>query len=185
LRLTDIYCQSGKHAEAAELFGEMQRKFKTSCKVWLAAISFYMTRSRDLVTARRTLPVALKALPSRKHVKLTLKCAQLEYKQGEPERARTLFEGLLAAHPKRLDLWLVYVQMEENMVLAESSSSASTSTSRDLVRRIYERALTLKVSSKKAKTLFKGYLAFEKAWGDGASVEHVKQLARDYVEGRD
>lgn len=178
LRLCDIYCHNGKQAEAHELFEEMQRKFKTSCKVWLAAILFYMTKSRDLAAARRLLPLALKALPSRKHVKVTLKTAQLEYKHGELERARTLFEGLLAAHPKRIDLWLVYVQMEENLV------KSSTNAPLDHVRRIYERALTMRLSSKKAKTFFKSFLAFEKECGDAASVEHVKQLARDYVEGK-
>jgi hypothetical protein len=38
--------------------------------------------------------------------------AQLEYKLGEPERGRTIFEGMIDSHPKRLDLWSVYIDME-------------------------------------------------------------------------
>lgn len=38
--------------------------------------------------------------------------AQMEYKLGEPERGRTIFEGIIDSHPKRLDLWSVYIDME-------------------------------------------------------------------------
>jgi hypothetical protein len=36
----------------------------------------------------------------------------MEYKLGEPERGRTIFEGIIDSHPKRLDLWSVYIDME-------------------------------------------------------------------------
>ena len=38
--------------------------------------------------------------------------AQLEYKYGDPERGKTLFEGIVDSHPKRWDMWSVYVDME-------------------------------------------------------------------------
>jgi rRNA biogenesis protein RRP5 len=38
--------------------------------------------------------------------------AQLEYKYGDPERGRTLFEGIVDSHPKRWDLWSIYMDME-------------------------------------------------------------------------
>lgn len=40
------------------------------------------------------------------------KFAQLEFKYGEAERGRTLLEGIVSNHPKRLDLWNVYLDME-------------------------------------------------------------------------
>jgi rRNA biogenesis protein RRP5 len=36
----------------------------------------------------------------------------MEYKLGEPERGRTVFEGIIDSHPKRLDLWSIYIDME-------------------------------------------------------------------------
>jgi rRNA biogenesis protein RRP5 len=36
----------------------------------------------------------------------------MEYKLGDPERGRTLFEGIVDSHPKRWDLWAVYIDME-------------------------------------------------------------------------
>lgn len=31
---------------------------------------------------------------------------------GDPERGRTIFEGIIDTHAKRLDLWNVYIDME-------------------------------------------------------------------------
>jgi hypothetical protein len=40
--------------------------------------------------------------------------ALLEYKHGEPERGKTLFEGIIDSHPKRWDMWSIYMDMEAN-----------------------------------------------------------------------
>jgi hypothetical protein len=38
--------------------------------------------------------------------------ARMEYKLGDPERGKTIFEGIVESHPKRNDLWSVYIDME-------------------------------------------------------------------------
>jgi hypothetical protein len=38
--------------------------------------------------------------------------ALLEYKHGDPERGKTLFEGIVDSHPKRWDMWSIYMDME-------------------------------------------------------------------------
>jgi rRNA biogenesis protein RRP5 len=45
-------------------------------------------------------------------IKTISKFAQMEFKHGEVERGRTLFEGIMSNFPKRLDLWSVYIDME-------------------------------------------------------------------------
>jgi len=35
--------------------------------------------------------------------------AVLEFKHGDTERGKTLFEGILDRYPKRLDIWSVYI----------------------------------------------------------------------------
>lgn len=45
-------------------------------------------------------------------VKTVLAIALSEYKIGDAERGRTIFEGLVDSHPKRLDIWLVYIAQE-------------------------------------------------------------------------
>jgi rRNA biogenesis protein RRP5 len=49
-------------------------------------------------------------------------------------------------------------------------------------RGLFERATHLALPPKKMKFLFKRYLDYEKEHGDAAGLEHVKQLAREYVE---
>ena len=48
------------------------------------------------------------------HVDLKTICkfAQLEYKLGDPERGKTIFEGIVDSHPKRWDMWSIYMDME-------------------------------------------------------------------------
>ena len=53
-----------------------------------------------------------------------------------------------------------------------------------MYRDIYERAIHLKLSTKKMKFMFKRYLEFEQKYGSGADVEAVKNKARAYVEAR-
>ena len=42
-------------------------------------------------------------------VEMISKFAQLEFKFGEPERGKTLFEGSLSSYPRRVNLWFVYM----------------------------------------------------------------------------
>jgi rRNA biogenesis protein RRP5 len=52
------------------------------------------------------------------------------------------------------------------------------------VRRLFERATNLSVSTKKAKFLFKKYLEYEKANGTAETVQHVMDSALAYVTAR-
>ena len=51
-----------------------------------------------------------------------------------------------------------------------------------VIRRLFERTIHLKLSSKKIKFFFKKYLEFETKFGTEASQSHVKDEAIKYVE---
>jgi len=120
--------------------------------------------------ARSLLSQSLKLLEKRKHVKTITKFAQMEYNLGDSERGRTIFEGVVESHPKRLDLWSMYLDME--------------ATKGDLgrVRSLFERMLSLKISQYKARSLFKRWLALEVSSGDAGDPERVKQRAMAWKE---
>lgn len=44
-------------------------------------------------------------------VEVISRFAQLEFKHGDPERGKTLFESILGNFPKRMDLWSVYIDL--------------------------------------------------------------------------
>src|SRR5262245_61270647 len=64
--------------------------------------------------ARTLLPRALQSLEERHALSLTARFAALEFRSpnGEPERGRTFFEGLLAQYPKKGDLWSQLLDLE-------------------------------------------------------------------------
>lgn len=115
--------------KAEEQFKKTCKKFGQSSKVWTLFGEFQLKRG-NVEEARKLLPRSLQSLEKRKRestrvfgflfeyevprldLKTISKFAQLEYKYGEPERGKTLFEGIVDSHPKRWDMWLVYMDME-------------------------------------------------------------------------
>ncbi|KAG0199143.1 rRNA biogenesis protein rrp5 [Mortierella sp. GBA30] len=169
LQLVKIYERSNKIDLATELYNTMTKKFGQSSKVW-TGFGHFQLHHGNLEAGRELLQRSLKSLPKRKHIKTISKFAQLEFKYGEPERGRTIFEGVMSNYPKRIDLWSVYIDMEIR------------NGEQDAVRRLFARVVSLKMSSKKMKFFFKKWLAYEKDNGDEENVEEVKRRALAYVE---
>ena len=67
------------------------------------------------------------------------KMALLEFKHGDAERGKTLFEGVVSRYPKRLDVWGVYIDQVAKVGEVQ------------VVRGLVERALDQRLTSKKAK----------------------------------
>ncbi|GAA5941768.1 Rrp5p [Sporobolomyces koalae] len=172
LKLVDIYERSGKFEAEEELFKKTVKKFSQSSKVWTLFGQYYLTHGRPN-EARELLPRSLKSLEKRKHVKTISKFAQLEFKLGDAERGRTIYEGIMDSYPKRLDLWFIYIDMEIKQRNIEG------------VRALFERVLAGRLSSKKGKSVFKKWLTFEKEFGDEAGVETVKERAIEFVQSRE
>ena len=126
--------------------------------------------------AKQTLQRAVDVLPQAKHVEVLSKFAQLEFKHGAPERGRTAFDGVLASFPKRVDVWSVFLDME-------LKAAKEAGADQDAVRRLFERVITLRLSSKKVKFFFSRYLKYAREVEDDELVAHVQARAREWVEG--
>lgn len=168
----------------------MKKKISTqSPKFFLNYASFLFDTMAAPERGRALLPRALQSLPAHTHVETTSKFGQLEFRSsnGDIERGRTVFEGLLSSFPKRIDLWNVLLDLE---IKAGDA---------DQVRRLFERVLGLqskkgnisidaskKLKPKQARFLFKKWLAFEESLasetGDEKMVEEIKARAAAYVK---
>ncbi|KAJ1509956.1 hypothetical protein HMI54_004014 [Coelomomyces lativittatus] len=175
------------HDQVHTFFNDvLMKQFATSRQCWLAYMH-YLIESNQVSLAREKMTLALKKLPSHKHVYWITQCAILEYKFGDPSRGCTLFEGLLAHHPKRFDVWNVFVDqvLGHRKALMESSSSSSSSSlivsTETFLRTLFLRWCAMHWAPKKMKCIFKKFLAFEKSVGDPALIEVVKKKALDYV----
>ncbi|KZT05820.1 U3 snoRNP-associated protein Rrp5 [Laetiporus sulphureus 93-53] len=169
LRLAAILDQSGRDEQAEEQYKRTCKKFGQSSKVWTLFGEHYLKRGKP-EEARKLLPRSLQSLERRKHLKTISKFAQLEYKFGDPERGKTVFEGIVDSHPKRWDLWSVYIDME---VLQGDIMS---------LRNICNRVLALKMTSHKAKSFFKKWLEIERRIGDEQGAEIVKAKAIEWTQ---
>ncbi|KAL1331713.1 hypothetical protein HN51_048962 [Arachis hypogaea] len=168
LALLGLYERTEQQNLADELLNKMTKKFKHSCKVWLRRVQSLLKQNQDGV--QPVINRALLSLPRRKHIKFISQAAIQEFKIGVPDRGRSLFEGILREYPKRTDLWSVYLDQEIQHKDA------------DVIRALFERAITLSLPPKKMKFLFKKYLDYEKSQGDEERIESVKQKAMEYVE---
>ncbi len=158
--------------KADELFQAMVKKFSQAPKVWFNFATFLSDTLASPDRARALLPRAMQSLPQYAHLELTSKFAQLEFRSpnGDPERGRTIFEGLLSTFPKRLDLWNVLLDLEIKQ------------GDKEQIRRLFGRVTSSKLKSRKAKFFFKRWLEYEEKEGDKKSVENVKARAAEYVK---
>lgn len=167
LALLGMYERTEQDTLADDLLKKMTKRFKKSCKVWLRVVQRCIKKNQDGVHS--VVEDALKRLPKWKHVKFTSQAAILELKCGVPDIGRSLFERLLKDHPKKTDVWSVYLDQEIRLGDV------------DVIRGLFERAVSLSLPMKKMKFLFKKYLQFEKSHGDEERIESIKQKAMDYA----
>ena len=208
--LIGVYTRAGsaRDADAEALFATTAKRFgsddRTLWPLWARA----RFGRGDAAGARALLKRAIEVLPARDHVKIMEAFALLEYEfapggrgsgagagTGSRERGRTMFEGLLSTSPRALDVWAVYIDQEIAALRAMRAATTSVpavggaaragaaadAAAVAAVRRIFDRALTLRLSSKKMKFMIKKYLAFETTYGDAAGVKRVHDTARAYV----
>ncbi|KAJ2769800.1 rRNA biogenesis protein rrp5, partial [Coemansia nantahalensis] len=176
LQAAKMHEQADQPAEAEQMHKVAASKFAGSCKVWVQ-YGLFLLKAGRVADSRDLLARALRALPARKHVKTITQFGQMEFKHGEPERGRTVFEGVLGTYPRRVDLWSVYLDME---VTAGSRLPADEHDWAP-VRNLFERVTAMKHTPRKMKFFFKKWLQFERDHGDDATAEHVKRRAREYV----
>ncbi|XP_020589547.1 rRNA biogenesis protein RRP5 isoform X2 [Phalaenopsis equestris] len=168
LALLGLYERTEQHNLADVLLDKMTKKFKKSCKVWLCRVQQFVKLRKDGL--QFVINRALLSLPMKKHIKFISHAAILEFKYGEPEMGRSMFEGILREHPKRTDIWSIYLDQEIRV------------GDNEVIRALFERATCLSLPAKKMKFLFKKYHSYEESQGDQDRVEQVKKKALQFLE---
>uniref|UniRef100_A0A3B3XKF5 Protein RRP5 homolog n=1 Tax=Poecilia mexicana TaxID=48701 RepID=A0A3B3XKF5_9TELE len=170
-QLADIYANSNKIKEAESLYKTMVKRFRQNKAVWLSYGTFLLQQGQS-DAASSLLQRALKSLPPKESVDVITKFAQMEFRFGDAERGRSMFDKVLTSYPKRTDLWSVFIDL---MVKHGSQKE---------VRAVFDRTIHLSVSVKKIKFFFKRYLEYEKKHGTPQSVQAVKEKAMEFVEAK-
>ncbi|SCU84507.1 LAFA_0D10330g1_1 [Lachancea sp. 'fantastica'] len=168
-KLISIYQMSHNTEKVNALFKATAKKFGSEkVGIWVSW-SEYLIEKNQNEEARQVLANALQALPKRSHVEVVRKFAQLEFSKGDREQGRSLFEGILADTPKRIDLWNVYVDQEIK------------AGEKKRVEDLFERIINRKLTRKQAKFFFGKWLDFEENSDDAKTAEYVKAKASEYA----
>jgi rRNA biogenesis protein RRP5 len=170
LKMVNILEAAEKNDAAEEMFVKAKAKYSTTPDFWIE-YARYLLRTGQADAARALLPRAMQALDKRDHTSTITRFAINEFKLGDAERGRTIFEGLVDSYPKRLDLWWQYLDQESRL-----------DDNQNQVRNLFERTLTLKLTAKKGKSLLKKWLEYEKAHGDAKSQNAVLAKAKQFVD---
>lgn len=170
MRYVDALVQSGKGTPEVldDVFRRLLKKYSAYPASWLKAAEASFRRG-DVEGARSLLSRALQSLDKAKHVQMLEQFALLELRYGQAERAKTLFEQLVSRYPKRLDVWNVYVD--------QLTKLGDIAAARNLIQGALQRKLTMK----RAKFIFKKWLAVENKIGDKKGQDKAKEKAREWV----
>ncbi|EQK98580.1 Nucleic acid-binding, OB-fold-like protein [Ophiocordyceps sinensis CO18] len=175
-RLASIYIQSSKPKDADGIFEAMVKKFGAkSPHVWINYAHFLHATLNEPGRARALLPRATQQLDKRHHQNIVGRFAALEFRSpnGEAERGRTMFEGLLATWPKKGDLWGQLLDLETGVSGAEADPTA--------VRDVFERRLRVKgFKPQQAEKWFRRWAAWEESL-DPKGKDKVMAKARDWA----
>ncbi|XP_037793732.1 nucleolar protein 58-like [Penaeus monodon] len=168
LAMAMVYAENDKIKDASNIYYIMTKKFGQVLDVWVKAGIFFF-RNKKFDEARKYMDRALIALDKKHHVELINRFGQLEFRFGEAERGRTMFESLLSNYPKRIDIWSVYVDL-----LTKNGDIEGART-------VLERMTGLKLKIRKMRGIFKKFLDFEKTHGTPQRVQAVKKQVEDFV----
>lgn len=156
-RLASIYIQSEKIKEAEALFEAMVKKFGAKApNVWMNYAHFLHVTRAEPPRARALLPRAMQQLGAAHGQTVVSRFAALEFHSpnGEPERGRTMFAGLLDTYPKKGDLWNQLLDLEMGIEGAQADPTA--------VRDVFERRTKVRgLKPQQAEKWFRRWTAFE------------------------
>ena len=189
LQLIGIYQNSKKYQYIEDIYKQLCKKYNTQVKIWTGYLDFlflirsmkndqaqkFLVHELEVSEPKVVLQKALQVLTKDQHVTLISKYGQLEFKHGNPENGRTMFEGIVANYARRMDVWGVYMDMEvkyggDNKLQA---------------RHLFERCLSndyIKKKPKKMKLVFQKYMEFEMANGNQKLVDKLRERVELYLE---
>lgn len=161
---------------ADALFESMLKKFGAkSPNVWINYAHFLHVTRNEPVRARALLPRATQQLSNQHSQSIIGRFAALEFRSpnGEAERGRTMFEGLLAAWPKKGDLWSQLLDLEIGISGSEADPTA--------VRDVFERRTRVKgLKPQQAEKWFRRWTAWEEKV-DPKGKEKVTAKAKEWA----
>ncbi|VDK79654.1 unnamed protein product [Litomosoides sigmodontis] len=170
-QMVKIYQNLGKMQETDDLLDDMLKRFRhDDLDVWFIYGQYLLETNRSDM-ARNLMKKAINCLPRKHHVAILSRFAQLEFKFGDIEQSKTIFESILNSYPRKTDVWTIYIDL---LIKAKKIEDA---------RQLLERVTALKLSTHKTRLFYKKWVDLEQRHGDEKQQNNVKERALQYLEG--
>jgi rRNA biogenesis protein RRP5 len=145
---------------------------------WANYANFLMTTLDKPDAARELLKRAIQSLPTHEHRHIITLFGALEFKSpnGDIERGRTTFEGLVETYKKRWDIWDMYLDLEL------TKGKDHVEADKEKARALFERMTKESMRPRRAKYVFKRWMKFEEDAGNVKGAKKVQFLAQEYVD---
>ena len=196
--LPGVWARVEDKAKESAAWEGLVKKFSHSVENWLS----YFDRLfgiGEAEAARALVGRAVRLVGKKEEVRVMLKVANLECSHGHIERAKTLFDQLIASNPKRCDIWGVYFDAIKGAFIRSNNSTDGVEVGNKRkrgkpvlqssecvpiasVRNLFERAICVGLKPHKTKGFFKKWLEFETDFGGELGQLMVKEKAKAYVE---
>lgn len=135
---TRVLTSCGNLDEAESIHQLMLKSDNKSVDVWIDYIKFLMEHRGEIDKARALFDKGCKNLPKPDQVLLKSRFAQTEFRLGDVERGKTIFENILSDNPKRTDLWRVYADMIRKFQNRQGENQEALENNRQILSRIQE-----------------------------------------------
>eukprot|EP00758_Cryptobia_borreli_P001691 Tbor_TRINITY_DN2452_c0_g1::TRINITY_DN2452_c0_g1_i1::g.2561::m.2561/K14792/RRP5, PDCD11; rRNA biogenesis protein RRP5 len=180
-KLADIFKKTKKHQQEMSICRVMVNKYRSNRRVWeRLGIALLDHDKRDELKRMIKEMTGSSSILSKVNQFLVIEHIAIhEYRMGNVDSGRAMFEGLLLKAPKKADVWQVYLDKELSL-LEKRDPLSSVSSSRQL----FERITTVQFSPKVMQQFLTRFLTFEQTYGTPSDVENVKKKAQSYVENR-
>lgn len=188
LAVIDIYRQRKNYKIIEGIYIILTRKYNFHLDIWKKYVEYLfeahsikdnskhddhiLLQDVELTEKEKVLSKALQILDRKDQIELIRKYATEEYRHGNTEKGRTMYESIIHSYPKRTDIISTFLDME-----------IKCSKNKQNVRKIFEKLLARENAKlKQVKFLFKRYLEFEVEHGTEKDVEKVKQKAAEFAQ---
>ena len=188
MNLIDIYKTSMKFGFAEIIYKQLSKKYGNSLEIWTAYLEFliemkqkqedetqkFVVEDTEFSDPKSVLQRSLQALTKDQHVAMISKYGMLEFKYGNPENGRTMFEGIVSNYPKRMDIWSIYMDME----LKYGQGNVTQA------RHLFERCLNseyIQKKPKKMKLVFQKYMEYENKQGNKNNLAKLRERVEAYL----
>ena len=157
--LIKIYLNSNNYKMANEIYLLSLKDYFNDVTLWKQYIKFLfnvnysdkqLNSNNDFATCKDGLNRALQVIVKKQHLDMMVYYSGLLYEYGSCEEARNMFDNIVKGVPKRIDIWMVYVDKE-----IKYGNNISK------VRQLFDRVFDKDLKEKQLRLVCKKYLEFE------------------------